>query len=37
MYIDDVQKGKVCRNFDDNYEKNNFFDIDESFSNFNLS
>jgi hypothetical protein len=37
MYIHDVQKGKVYRNFVDNYEKDKIFDIDEFFSNFNLS
>jgi hypothetical protein len=36
MYVHDVQKGKVYRNFDVNYE-DKFFNIDESFSNFNLS
>jgi hypothetical protein len=37
MYIHDEQKVKVYRNFNDNYEKDKFFNIDESFPNFNLS
>jgi hypothetical protein len=37
MYIHNMQKGKVYRNFNDNYEKDKFFNIEESFTNFNLS
>jgi hypothetical protein len=34
MYIHDLQKEKVYRNFNDN-EKDKFFNIDKYFSNFN--
>jgi hypothetical protein len=35
IYTHDVQKWKAYRNFNDNWE-DKFFDIYESFSNFNL-